>query len=237
MCQIALCCLLLYDGYNMVYFQRNLLFCTYEYRVPKGAMNCIFLTAVYRAVVPSSLCVLRHARTSFMRRRSQFSCGRHAMHNRLQRKVGSLPSGAHEERSVHSDLAAQSHAPRPLPKGPCKFMVHTWALKGFPYPYFEVHLCTILILGPCGSLRVQEASQGDQTPPKESPCALDIFAGRRCWWPVVPQEAIETLNPHCSLPIWPRQVVPNASRAQLLIVAKSHASASTPEALDASLPL
>ena len=33
-----------------------------------------------------------------------------------------------------------------LPMGPCKYVAYAWALKRVPYPYFEVYVCTIMIL-------------------------------------------------------------------------------------------
>ena len=35
-----------------------------------------------------------------------------------------------------------------LPKGPCRYMVHTWALEGFPYNGFGVYACIMTVLGP-----------------------------------------------------------------------------------------
>ena len=42
-----------------------------------------------------------------------------------------------------------------IPKGPYSYMVYTWALKGFLYPYFGVYLCTMMILGPFGYCATQ----------------------------------------------------------------------------------
>ena len=35
-----------------------------------------------------------------------------------------------------------------FPKGPCRHMAYTWALKGLPYLDFGAHACTVAILGP-----------------------------------------------------------------------------------------
>ena len=40
--------------------------------------------------------------------------------------------------------------PMSNPKGPCTCVVYTWALKGFPYHYVGVYVCTRMILGPFG---------------------------------------------------------------------------------------
>ena len=37
-------------------------------------------------------------------------------------------------------------------KGPCSYMVDTWASKEFLYLYFGVHYGTIAVLGPFGVL-------------------------------------------------------------------------------------
>ena len=42
--------------------------------------------------------------------------------------------------------------PLKAPKGPSLCLVHTWALKGFLYPYFGVHEGTTVILGPFGNM-------------------------------------------------------------------------------------
>ena len=36
------------------------------------------------------------------------------------------------------------------PKGPCRYMVGTWALKGLLYHDFGAYVCTIVVLGPFG---------------------------------------------------------------------------------------
>ena len=40
------------------------------------------------------------------------------------------------------------------PKGPCISIVYTWALKGFLYPCFGAHVCTIQIPGAFGQGQV-----------------------------------------------------------------------------------
>ena len=44
--------------------------------------------------------------------------------------------------------------------GPLGVLVYTWALEGFLYPYFEVYVCTITILGPFGVSRGSKAPEG-----------------------------------------------------------------------------
>ena len=37
-----------------------------------------------------------------------------------------------------------------LPKGPCTYIVYTWALKGLPYSSFRAQIYTIWVHGPLG---------------------------------------------------------------------------------------
>ena len=37
-----------------------------------------------------------------------------------------------------------------FPKGPCRYMAYTWALKGLPYYEFGAYVCTVVVLGPFG---------------------------------------------------------------------------------------
>ena len=38
----------------------------------------------------------------------------------------------------------------PYPKGPCRYMVDTWAVKGLLYHDFGAYVCTTVVLGPFG---------------------------------------------------------------------------------------
>ena len=40
--------------------------------------------------------------------------------------------------------------PKPYPKAPCSFIVHTWALKGLPYHTFGVYVYTTKLHGAFG---------------------------------------------------------------------------------------
>ena len=44
-------------------------------------------------------------------------------------------------------VASKNH-----PKGPSSYIVDTWALKGFLYPYFVAYVSTIWLLGPFGTM-------------------------------------------------------------------------------------
>ena len=46
------------------------------------------------------------------------------------------------------------------PKRPCDYMVYTWALKGFLYPYLGDCVCTTMMLGPRGGILRDESGQG-----------------------------------------------------------------------------
>ena len=62
-----------------------------------------------------------------------------------------------------------------FPKGPCRYMVYTWVLKGLLYHDFGAHLCTIVVLGRFGIVFTSSPTSYILTNVKER---SHLFGGR-----------------------------------------------------------